>query len=66
MGDLRDDFGGEWVRTYSGEINSETLESALAWAAWRRPSICAMPDEYRWERIRSQTLRFYKEVLKTR
>lgn len=66
MGDLRDDFGGEWVRTYSGEIGPETLESSLEWAALRRPSICAMPDEYRWERIRSQTVCFYKEVLKTR
>ncbi len=65
MGDLRDDFGGQWVRTYSGEINAETLESALGWAAGRKPCICAMPDEYRWEKIRSETLRFYQEVLKT-
>jgi len=66
MGDLRDDFGDKWVRTYSGEIGSETLESALEWAARFRPSICAMPDDYQWERIRSQTVSFYREVLKSR
>ncbi len=66
MGDLRNDFGDEWVRTYSGEIGSETLESALEWASLRDPPICAMPDEYQWERIRSQTVCFYREVLKIR
>jgi glycosyltransferase involved in cell wall biosynthesis len=66
MGDLRNDFGDKWVRTYSGEIGPETLELALEWAAWRRPFTCAMPDKYRWERIRSQTVCFYKEVLKAR
>ncbi|MFZ0747570.1 MAG: glycosyltransferase [Terracidiphilus sp.] len=63
---LRDDFGGEWVRTYEGEIDDATLEPALHWAARRRPSICAIPDEYGWDRIRSKTLCFYKELLNTR
>jgi glycosyltransferase involved in cell wall biosynthesis len=66
MGDLRSDFGDEWVRTYSGEISPGILESALEWAARRRPAVCEIPVEYRWESIRSQTIRFYKEVLKPR
>jgi beta-1,4-mannosyltransferase len=66
MGDLRDNFGDEWVRTYSGEMSPEILESALEWAARRRPSFCEIPVEYRWENIRAQTVRFYRQVLKSR
>jgi beta-1,4-mannosyltransferase len=63
MGDLKEDFGGDWVRTFSGEIDAATLESAFDWTVCRKPSLCAIPEEYRWDRIRAQTLGFYKEVL---
>jgi glycosyltransferase involved in cell wall biosynthesis len=63
MRDLRNDFGGEWVRTFPGEIDAAKIESALAWTGESRPSQCRMPDEYLWENIRSQTLRFYREVM---
>lgn len=63
MGDLKADFGAGWVRTFSGEIDSATLESALGWAATARPALCEMPDAYQWNRIRSDTLRFYREVV---
>lgn len=63
MGNLKDDFGPEWVQTFSGDIDSPTLESALSWAALPRTSLCPMPETYRWESIRSRTLRFYSEVM---
>jgi beta-1,4-mannosyltransferase len=63
MGDLRDDFGPEWVQTFSGEINSSTLEKSLDWAAQSRPPICPMPDKYNWQSIRSETVRFYEQVV---
>jgi len=64
MANLRDDFGTGWVRTFAGEIDTPTLEDALGWAAQPRPSVCPMPENYRWESIRTQTLRFYAEVLR--
>lgn len=63
MGDLKDDFGSDWVRTFPGEIDAATLQAALDWAARRRPSHLEMPKEYRWENIRAQTLRFYMQVM---
>jgi beta-1,4-mannosyltransferase len=63
MGDLKADFGASWVRTFSGEIDSSTLESGLDWAARPRPHHCEMPDAYQWNRIRADTLRFYREVI---
>jgi len=66
MSDLRNDFGGSWVRMYSGEIDAAKLTSALAWAAQPRPALCPMPTDYLWNTIRAQTLEFYREVLGAR
>jgi glycosyltransferase involved in cell wall biosynthesis len=65
MGELNADFGNDWIRTFSGEIDAATLESALGWARQRRPLECPMPQEYLWETIRSQTLGFYRQVMST-
>jgi beta-1,4-mannosyltransferase len=63
MGDLRDDFGGDWVRTFTGNLDAEELERSLDWAAQPRPSLCPMAEKYRWPSIRSETVRFYREVI---
>jgi len=63
MGDLRNDFGDAWVRTFSGDINARTLEEGLHWAAESRPSICPMPEKYNWRNIRTETVRFYEQVV---
>jgi beta-1,4-mannosyltransferase len=65
MRDLKNDFGGDWVRTFPDAIDAVTLESALDWATQPRSSQCPMPEEYRWDTIRAQTLRFYREVIST-
>jgi len=63
MGDLRNDFGSEWVRTFSEDLDSTALESALDWAAQSRPAVCCMPEKYNWRSIRAETLRFYRLVV---
>jgi len=65
MGDLRNDFGSPWVRTFSGELNAKTLEHSLDWAVESRPSVCPMPIKYNWQSIRSETIRFYERVVST-
>jgi glycosyltransferase involved in cell wall biosynthesis len=63
MYDLQEDFGPGWVQTFSSELDPAALEQALEWAAEPRPSICPMPDRYRWTSIRTETVRFYREVI---
>lgn len=65
MGDLKEDFGGDWVRTFSRDLDSGELEQALDWASLPKPSVCPIPDKYQWQNIRSETARFYREVIDT-
>ena len=64
MGELKEDFSGEWVRTFRGEIEPSVLDDALNWSAQPRPNVCAMPPSYEWKHIGSQTLALYEAVLK--
>lgn len=63
MGELRRDFGGDWVQTFAGDIDAPTLERALDWAAQPRPAICSIPDKYLWQSIRADTIHFYQKVI---
>lgn len=63
MGDLRNDFGNEWVRTFGGTIDGGTLERGLEWAGQFRPPVCPMPDKYNWQSIGAETVRFYERVV---
>lgn len=62
MCDLRSDFGQIWVRTYPGDITSATLEASLRWAMGLRPSFCKIPQQYDWNNIRMETVRFYQRI----
>ena len=63
MGDLKAEFGNEWVRTFRGDLDGVILEGALEWASDdSRPAICDMPEKYSWEHIGSETARFYQQV----
>lgn len=66
MSELKRDFGSDWVHTFSGNIDSEKLEASLEWAAKPRSPVCLMPTRYRWRSIREETVRFYREVCRTR
>jgi glycosyltransferase involved in cell wall biosynthesis len=63
MGELKADFGDEWVRTFSGELDKAILERALDWAVRNRSSICQMPEKYEWQSIGRETARFYGTVV---
>lgn len=63
MGELQADFGDEWVQTYSGELSPSVLRHCLDWATRERPAICPMPEKYGWTHIRSETVRFYEQVV---
>lgn len=63
MGDLRNDFGDAWVRTFSGDIDARTLEGGLDWAVQSRPLACPIPQTYNWQSIRAETIRFYDQVV---
>lgn len=63
MRELAADFGDDWIRTFTGQINAAKIQSALNWARRGRPPQCPMPEEYSWATIRSQTLAFYRRVL---
>lgn len=62
MGELKSDFGEEWVQTYSGDLDGAVLEGALDWALRGRPSVCPMPGKYEWQSIGQETARFYRTV----
>lgn len=63
MGDLKNDFGADWVNTFSSDIHAAELERALEWAALPRSSTCPMPEKYRWKSIRAETIDLYQTVL---
>ena len=63
MGDLKNDFGSAWVRTFSGDLDATILAHSLEWAMESRPPVCPMPDKYNWRSIREETLRFYERVI---
>jgi beta-1,4-mannosyltransferase len=63
MSELKVDFGEDWVRTFTGELDARTLENALEWALESRPRLCAMPEKYEWRSIGDETLRFYRHVV---
>lgn len=63
MCDLKADFGGDWVNLFSSDLDAPELESALDRATRLRSSICPMPESYRWNSIRAETMRLYKRVI---
>jgi beta-1,4-mannosyltransferase len=63
MSELQADYGGDWVRTFSGPIDEHVLENGLQWAEQPRSAVCPVPEEYNWRSIRSNTVQFYETVI---
>jgi beta-1,4-mannosyltransferase len=63
MGELKEDFGDKWVRTFSGELDKTVLEGAMAWALQSRPPVCPIPEKYEWPSIGRETACFYQRVI---
>lgn len=62
MGELKADFGDEWVKTFSTELDAFVLERAISWAFKPRPCVCPMAKKYEWEQISCETANFYRRV----
>jgi glycosyltransferase involved in cell wall biosynthesis len=63
MGELKSEFSETWVRTFPGEIDSATLETAIDWASEPRAAICQMPAQFDWLQIGHETAAFYRRVV---
>jgi beta-1,4-mannosyltransferase len=63
MSELQADYGDEWVRTFSGQLDEHVLEKGLQWAEQSRSPVCPVQEEYNWQSIRSNTVRFYETVI---
>ena len=61
MGELQEQVGPDWVRTYEGELTPAILDEALTWARRPRPD---GPDlsALEWGAIAEQTLAFYRAL----
>lgn len=62
LGELRDQVGEAWVRTYCGDLTMETLVSALAWALERPAGIHAPLAGLEWPVLARRTLEAYRAV----
>ncbi len=62
MPELQTRVGGDWVRTYPGELNVPELAAAIAWA--RNSQRPANPDlsEFDWSNIARDTIAVYKQL----
>ena len=63
MAELQQDFSADWVRTYRGPLSHEVLGDGLQWTLQRRHAQCPVSEQYSWQNIGTETLRFYKMVL---
>ncbi len=63
MAELRETVGGEWVRTYGGDLDAPALREALAWAE-ETPRHGTRPlRELDWDGIGRQTALAYRTVM---
>jgi beta-1,4-mannosyltransferase len=62
MPELQMRVGGDWVRTYPGELNVPELTAAIAWA--RKAQRPATPDldSFDWGNIARETVAVYKQL----
>ncbi|CAN5663835.1 GDP-mannose--glycolipid 4-beta-D-mannosyltransferase [soil metagenome] len=63
MAELKTAVGGEWVRTYRGELNGSELRTALDWALQRSEADSAPLDLFSWGRVAGQTAAAYRELI---
>ncbi len=62
MGELAASVGETWVRTFSGDLVTETLRQSLLWAV-NTPRPCEAPlDAFAWPTISAQTLTAFQQM----
>jgi beta-1,4-mannosyltransferase len=62
LGELQASVGAEWVRTYSGELNPEILQTALDWARTTPREPVAPLEAFNWQQIARQTVAAYESL----
>lgn len=62
MAELRDTVGAEWVRTYGGDLEPETLKGAMAWARTAPRDPEKLLRQLDWDTIGQQTVLAYESV----
>lgn len=63
MAELQSLVGGNWVRTYDGDLTTEQLAGALQWARHEPRAAIAPLESLDWNRVGEQTLAAYRNVL---
>lgn len=63
MGELQDEVGPEWVKTYRGSLTPNHLRDALSWARTRDRSSRPPLEAFEWKTIARQTLKAYQRLL---
>jgi beta-1,4-mannosyltransferase len=63
MSELQSQFGPEWVNTYPGELCSDILRSALAWATAKPRPEPPSVQRLDWRHIAEQTLVAYRSII---
>lgn len=62
LGELQDHVGKEWVRTYTGDINTFQIEAALKWIRNTSRSQHAPLEAFAWNELAQQTITAYKAI----
>jgi glycosyltransferase involved in cell wall biosynthesis len=65
MGELRATAGPEWVRTFTGPLTPEELESSMAWARAVGRERCTSLDHLTWTEIARQTRLAYRQLVRS-
>jgi glycosyltransferase involved in cell wall biosynthesis len=63
MGELQARVGGEWVRTFTGELDSGELGAALEWARAGVRAPRAPLDALGWDELSRQTAEVYRTLV---
>jgi len=62
MPELRMRVGGDWVRTYPGELNVPELQAAIAWARNSQRPVRPDLSDFDWSNIARDTVAVYKQL----
>lgn len=63
LGELQEQVGAEWVRTYTGDINSGQIETALNWVMnTKRPKLAPL-SLFEWQELARQTVDAYHTIV---
>jgi hypothetical protein len=64
MAELEQELGGDWVRTYDGELTPSTLAKVLAEAHGRPPRRCEALARFDWEPLAERTMEAFQTALR--